>query len=121
MTEQIEPKPCPFCGEVPGSYMHQYDIARDYWVECECGIKTSNCNSTKQAVGQWNTRTESALQQRIGELTAKLEAVATAAGKVTDQWKQFVTSPIDYRLMFFNDKIGDLIQALETELLTTKE
>lgn len=55
--DEINIKPCPFCGGKPVIYKSVLD--RTVWVMCsECGATSSYSYSEKTAIKAWNRRTE---------------------------------------------------------------
>ena len=55
--EEIELKPCPFCGGNAESYTPWTGDAYGYWIRCEeCGCETDVYSAQKYAVEAWNER-----------------------------------------------------------------
>ena len=65
MTDKPELKPCPFCGNLPGSCVDLFRVGEGvpaYSVGCvgaECPVRPSCYGETREhAALRWNTRTE---------------------------------------------------------------
>jgi hypothetical protein len=67
-----EPKPCPFCGELPKLFdkpCHYYQCVKE---KCQ-GQEMSWNNTIEEALASWNTRPiEDELNNRIAELVREL-------------------------------------------------
>lgn len=70
MTDDIELKPCPFCGEMA---FWDSEFAGIY---CRCGAEITFCESDKEAAEKWNTRPiEDALRAENERLREVLERI----------------------------------------------
>lgn len=78
MSEQVELKPCPFCGHE--AVATQYVVGGRDLVQCTfCSVKTPATNSRKEAVKSWNSRPiEDALRARLSERDVLIERLIEA-------------------------------------------
>lgn len=70
MTDDIELKPCPFCG---GKAFLDSDFSGVY---CNCGAELAFLESDKEAAEKWNSRPiEDALEEENARLREALETI----------------------------------------------
>jgi len=104
MDNQMELKPCPFCGECNASaYKAKPDSIFDTWgVWCDCGAKITGYDEKQEAIDAWNTRTESK------EITSLKSELATL--KERDRWIPIAKEKLpskDERVIAFSEAMKD--------------